>query len=860
MVATTSLVMTGLLFTFHGAVDAAHPASWEDLMKGLYEGERASAWDGLKAYTGEDAHTAIVGEERKKAYLLNFSQMQANYGDNVDFQLRAEQVILCPQTVDFLYGGFTPLTVRYQKGSRPQLERVVADHTAGCKSESAKALALMRYCRDLYDAKWYTGEFKHYIYGGREEQLIAKGEILCECLGRLHVALCEVAGIPGRIVMHVIGGHICTEVYVDGQWAYMDPRTGFYCLKPDGRMASVWEIWRHPEIIDAQRDTVKADVSKWFTWEERAWKCKNKYFHTSEVNGFQNYSLAHAGRYHYKQKTYAQTVEDGLFDINKEYVATANAVFGLEGDGFRHAWGVTPLQKIPIAYRHDGFSIFYEKPPLTPEILRERYVDPLANSNAPILVWGLGPGSVFCYDTKVGEVFGEPLTAQQLGLLREGDRWVHQNVMDLIRSGNGPLRVAVARSHELGLKILARLEMNHEYGPADPENWLWVGLVGSFNKNHPEYRIPGSVLLDFKHQEVRDFKLAILREALDAGVDGVALDLAVYPPFFENPKEGAPIMTQFVRDVRALLEEFAAKQERPGELMVRVPARNAADLGLDWETWMREGLLDYIVPTHYRPNETFDVEVGDFVSLGHRSGVQVFPTVWQALGFVSTDQAPEDEETGNRRYDKPKTKGMYYAQALLFHRAGVDGLQLGFSEDQFRTRPWLNDLADPAKVAFADKHYMVDVRPHCPITFPLPEGGPFTCEKSVPLRIGDDVAEATRAGYRVAAALVLYAAPMREGDALSIFVNGNGPVLAMPTVSQSTGDGQPIDPRKAKDRSFIFEKEWWRKGQLEVSVPAAWWQMGPNEIRLRYTAESPRAGRAFYITWVDLTLDYADPQ
>ncbi|MBN2308751.1 MAG: hypothetical protein JXR94_07250, partial [Candidatus Hydrogenedentes bacterium] len=536
--------------------------------------------------------------------------------------------------------------------------------------------------------------------------------------------------------------------------------------------------------------------------------------------------------------------------------------FGLTGDGFLYTWEHAPLRTLPIAYRHDGFSLFFEEPPMTWESLLEGYVAPLAGTNATISVWGLGPGSVFCYDTKVGEVFGEGLSQEQLGMLREGDRWVHENVMGLIRSGNDPLRVAAERGRELGLKTLARLEMNHEYGPASEDNWLWVGLVGRFNKEHPEYRIGGrSVLLDFKHKQLRDFKLAIFREALEAGSDGISADFAVYPPFFAEPAAGTPIMTGFIRDVRALLDEFGAQQGRRLELMVRVPARNANELGLDWQTWMREGLIDYIVPTHYRPNETFDIRVEEFVALGRKTGVMVYPCIWQVLGFVSTDQHPEDEKTGNRRYDKPKTEEMFFAQALLFHRAGADGLQLGFSEDQWRKRPYLNDLAEPEKVLYANKHYMVDVLPHCPITFEASGGRPPTpVERTVPLRLGDDVAEARARGYRVEAELVLYATPLHEGERVEIFVNGQGPavVAGAEPGAEAEGDGAPVDPRRIGDK--IFEKEWWRRGERHVQMDAGWWRLGENEIRLVYRGAQADAAVPFSITWVDLLLRYQGPR
>lgn len=844
-----------LVVAVMGMAEAGKPVSDREAeLQKRFVGPKAASVAALEPYTGLEAVGRIAGEDRKRAVTLNHAQMHANYGNTVDFQLRDEQVILCPQTVDVLYSAFTSAP-RYATGSRPELERIVADVTKNCASETDKALALMRYCRDLYKNEWYEGGFKDYVYGGTEDQLIQKGEILCECLGRLHVALCEIAGLPGRVVMHVIGGHICSEIKVDTGWAYMDPRCGIYFQKPDGALASVWELMLHPEWIRSQSEQVKADVSPWFTWEGRAWKCEHCYFTPEEVNAFENYSLAARGQYGYTQKPMAQAKADGLFTINKDYVAAIHDVFSLEGDGYRHTWGSQPMRHMPIAYRHDGFSMYFVEPPFTKEALLKNYVEVFENTHTNLLVWGLGPGSVFCYDTKAGEVFGEGLTAEQMAMIREGDRWVHENVMGLIESGNDPLRIAVERAHELGLKVFARLEMNHEYGPASDDNWMWVCLVGSFNKEHPEYRIPNRVLLDFKHPEVRAFKLAIFREALEAGADGLSLDLAVYPPFFEDPVAGTPIMTGFMREVRELCDEFAAQRKTPVEIMARVPARNANELGLDWQTWMREKLIDYITPTHYRPDEEFDIEIGEFISMRNRTGVKVIPTIWQVLGFVTTDQDPSDDATGRRRYSKPKTPGMFNAQALLFHRANADGIQLGFSQDQWVKSPWMNDLADPEKMCYADKHYMVNILPHCPVTFDLAgTGGKSSGEKTVPLRIGDDIAEAQSVGYSVGAKLVLYATPLRDGETLSVCVNGQGPAIIKGKASPEESADAPLDTRRIGDN--IFDKDWWRRGQVTIPVEAAWWRLGQNEIRFVYQTDT-KHDPAFSITWIDLLLDYS---
>lgn len=823
------------------SVDTASKA-WLASMADLYAGPTVEKREDLKAYAGRAAADRIIGKDRKTAYLLNYKQLGINYGEAVDFQLRREQVILCPRTVHFLYSKFTPTDVKVQAGSHPVLEKVVAKATAGSNSQREKALALMRFCRDLYKKDPHA-DFQKYIYGGTDEQLVAKPEILCECLGRLMVALCEVAGMPGRIVMHDIGGHICSEILIDGHWAYIDPRCGIYFLKPDGKIASVLELCQNPSIIRAQPDRVKAEVSDQWTWHYRAWKCENMYFHPKEINGFENYSLSKTKKYSYAQLPRQQVLAAGLMDVNKEYVAAARRVFGLTEDGTRHTWRSRELHKLPIAYRHDGFSPFFVKPPMTRNDVERRLVNPFEDTNVEILVWGLGPGSVFCFDTKAGRIFGEGLTKEQRTMVRQGDHWVHENVTNLIRQGAGPLRIAVERGREIGLPIFARLEMNHEYGPADPKNWLWVAFVGDLNKKHPEYRIGDTVLLDFKHKEVRDFKLAIFREAAQAGADGVSLDFAVYPPFFTKPDPA--IMTQFIRDVRAMLDEVGKTQNRRIQIMARVPNEDYMALGLDWKTWMREHLVDIIVPTKRHQRDYFELCIEEFVSLANQTGVRVIPSIWHALGFVNTDPHP----TEAARYDKPKTKGMFYAQALILHRAGADGIQLAQSSDGWRSRPWFNDLADPDRILFADKHYMVD-----PISMRrcrFKESG----SRTVGLRIGDDIPAARRASRNVKARLVVYCRPLKPGEKLEIRVNGSEPV----TISGDSADERArTDEKGVVGSKRYHQKDWWKRGEHSLKVASDSWKLGRNNIKLTYSNGSAKDAAPLSVTWIDLLLDYEE--
>lgn len=297
-------------------------------LRQFYQGPDVKTREDLGAYTGIQAVDAIVGPWRQAAYIMNYEQLAANYNLAVEFQLRRQQVILCPQTAEFLYTQFTPLSTNYPAGSRPELEAIVKKVTANSKNDQEKMLSIMRFCRDLKKKKTPKCG-PGFIYGGTEEYIIEKGSDLCECLGRLFVALCEIAHIPARIVMHNIGGHITAEAYVDGKWGYVDPKTGLYFLTPDGKLASLWQLCLNPDLTNNQPDHVKADIADKYSWEQRVTKCRTRYLQPNEVNGFENYSLANSAQYDYSTFPSEQAVDAGLFRINKLYGILINHVFGL---------------------------------------------------------------------------------------------------------------------------------------------------------------------------------------------------------------------------------------------------------------------------------------------------------------------------------------------------------------------------------------------------------------------------------------------------------------------------------------------------------------------------------------------------
>ena len=110
-------------------------------------------------------------------------------------------------------------------------------------------------------------------------------------------------------------------------------------------------------------------------------------------------------------------------------------------------WEGTEVRTIPVNYRTDGFSQYFNEDILTREQVEQKLVDPLAKGGVAVIAWGLSTGSPLSYDTHVGQLFGEGLTETQWKMARKGDYRVYHNLKTLIDSGNDPFAVAVERSH-----------------------------------------------------------------------------------------------------------------------------------------------------------------------------------------------------------------------------------------------------------------------------------------------------------------------------------------------------------------------------------------------------------------------------
>jgi hypothetical protein len=205
-------------------------------------------------------------------------------------------------------------------------------------------------------------------------------------------------------------------------------------------------------------------------------------------------------------------------------------------------------------------------------------------------------------------------------IIREGDeaarRWV-DNARLLHERGLDPYAVWIARCREKGISPWLSMRMNDVHNVDDPKSYIhnhfWV--------DHPEYwRVPGSAgawvdrAFDYGLPEVREHHMKFIRELLERyDPDGLELDWMRFGYHFKpgQEKEGAEILTAFMREVRELTSTWSMKRGHPILLGARVPTHPdaAVGLGMDGVRWVKEGLVDALVPSPFWATTDFDIPI-----------------------------------------------------------------------------------------------------------------------------------------------------------------------------------------------------------------------------------------------------------
>lgn len=176
----------------------------------------------------------------------------------------------------------------------------------------------------------------------------------------------------------------------------------------------------------------------------------------------------------------------------------------------------------------------------------------------------------------------------------------HEGYRKWAEEGVDIMRIFLEATRERGLEAFYSYRVNGS------DNDLVVTREIPMKQRHPEWLLAGpwapdrKIFWDFRNQEIRDYKLSILREVVENyDFDGIEIDFARGPitlPLGQQWKY-RDHLTDFMSKVRSLTLKAAEQRGRPILLAARLPAsiEGCRIDGIDIETWTSRQLLDIIV-------------------------------------------------------------------------------------------------------------------------------------------------------------------------------------------------------------------------------------------------------------------------
>ncbi|MBI3921114.1 MAG: hypothetical protein HY318_06830, partial [Armatimonadetes bacterium] len=321
----------------------------------------------------------------------------------------------------------------------------------------------------------------------------------------------------------------------------------------------------------------------------------------------------------------------------------------------------------PLVVTNDGHGIFGERPHFRPEDMLEPFERIPEHTCLRMLIWGIGDGDMCNYPTKVGNFF-----PTQGRFLAADHRTLYGNMALWRKQGWDSLKLMrdYTRRRKWELQTYIRMEAFDAPYPFDK-----TSLHSRFFHRHPEFHCFDShgqrvMRLSYAYPEVQAHILALIKEIAGYEPDGVCLGLIRGVPLvlYERPMV-AGFMKRYGADPRDLpetdarwmayqasvLTPFVEKAKvclNPGQRLSVIVPGNELDCrrwGLDVATWVKEGLIDDLLPTgqcftendvHRDDPKSLDF---DYVNrLDGRKNIRLIPLLYPWELFSSDYKAWQD--------------------------------------------------------------------------------------------------------------------------------------------------------------------------------------------------------------------------
>ena len=205
------------------------------------------------------------------------------------------------------------------------------------------------------------------------------------------------------------------------------------------------------------------------------------------------------------------------------------------------------------------------------------------------------------------------------------------------------LATQVKYIRQLGMKPRANLGATNCYVGSPNES--------EFSKQHPEWRINGR--LKYEVPEVRRYILALFEEAIQIGAESLSIDWCRYPHSVTSKET----VTGFFRELRALADRYERLRGRPIDILARFPARDAPGWQyMDYATWAREGLVDFLAPSRLF-DRVMNFDIVEYVEAVKGTKAKLLPEVGEGEG-------------------NSPMPGMWLQRILKMYEDGADGVYI----------------------------------------------------------------------------------------------------------------------------------------------------------------------------------------
>jgi len=261
-----------------------------------------------------------------------------------------------------------------------------------------------------------------------------------------------------------------------------------------------------------------------------------------------------------------------------------------------------------IVFNHDGFGLLSElaDTPLTEEDVCRVLLDPFKGSAVTAIDWCiLTTGQHSCRTRHQRGFVGD-------GQGREIDERVGKVIAHFNRGPRDLLDILIDHGHRAGLKVFGNIRLNHWLNPDK--------LLSCPGRNANGKK-------DFRDPEFHTYLAEIVEDLTEKGVDAISLDFERKAPFFPEEATGPERIEACIR----FLERVRPLTSLPVIARVCHDADKGRLQGQSPENWMRDGLVDVVVPaTHNHEPDPLDWSFERFLEAASQSPrpCKVWPQIW----------------------------------------------------------------------------------------------------------------------------------------------------------------------------------------------------------------------------------------